>query len=267
MSEDDLEFRIIMGKTAVSEIGDSFHEQFYKKDIEVEWKPDGSPVTNIDRMIEGNIKGVLLTIFREDSFSGEEDKDVTGTSGYRWICDPIDGTWGILGRNGTASVCLALQKDGETISAFVYNPFRKELYTANFKDKTTLNGNTLPEKAVSDACLPVCNIALTSYRGNDFEAILQMADKRIIGKWEKKGSSLAYNLAEVAKGPNNCFIARFSRPCSEYDLVPGRYLVEKAGGKVFYDSFSKILVAATDPSVHNKIMQYLENAGFGIGEK
>jgi histidinol phosphatase-like enzyme (inositol monophosphatase family) len=63
------------------------------RDVAVEWKGDGSPVTEADRAAERVIRGVLEEAYPELSLLGEEyggDDRPAGTAG--WIVDPIDGT-------------------------------------------------------------------------------------------------------------------------------------------------------------------------------
>src|SRR3954469_18777620 len=58
----------------------------------VERKADDSPVSPADRGAEQLLRQVLLGAFPKDCFLGEESDPAAGTSGYRWIVDPVDGT-------------------------------------------------------------------------------------------------------------------------------------------------------------------------------
>jgi histidinol phosphatase-like enzyme (inositol monophosphatase family) len=60
--------------------------------LEVEQKADLSPVTLADRAAEAILRTSLLNAFPEDAFLGEESGVTSGTSGYEWVVDPIDGT-------------------------------------------------------------------------------------------------------------------------------------------------------------------------------
>src|SRR5260221_4138694 len=57
-----------------------------------EWKADRRRVTRADREAEQMLRDTLLGAFPNDGFLGEEFGDQPGTSGFRWIVDPIDGT-------------------------------------------------------------------------------------------------------------------------------------------------------------------------------
>jgi histidinol phosphatase-like enzyme (inositol monophosphatase family) len=65
---------------------------FQSLSLEVATKADQSPVTAADREIEALLRGEILRDFPGDAVLGEEHGEITGTSGWRWIIDPIDGT-------------------------------------------------------------------------------------------------------------------------------------------------------------------------------
>jgi histidinol-phosphatase len=60
--------------------------------VTVEWKADESPVTVADRQAETLLRQLIRKHFPNDGLLGEEHGEETGSSGYRWIMDPIDGT-------------------------------------------------------------------------------------------------------------------------------------------------------------------------------
>jgi histidinol-phosphatase len=60
--------------------------------LAVERKPDGSPVTTADRAAERAARAWITRRFPRDAILGEEFGETRGTSGRRWIIDPIDGT-------------------------------------------------------------------------------------------------------------------------------------------------------------------------------
>src|SRR5580693_5005394 len=58
----------------------------------VETKPDASPVTVADKENERLIREAIEREFPDDGILGEEGSSKAGSSGRRWIIDPIDGT-------------------------------------------------------------------------------------------------------------------------------------------------------------------------------
>jgi len=65
---------------------------FRSVDLAVDSKGDGTPVTAADRAAERFVREQLAARYPDDTIVGEEEADVTGSSGRRWIIDPIDGT-------------------------------------------------------------------------------------------------------------------------------------------------------------------------------
>ena len=76
----------------VREAGDRTLQWFRSADLEVSRKRDGTPVTAADRDAERFLREHLLDAFPGDGVLGEEEAPTAGTSGRRWIVDPIDGT-------------------------------------------------------------------------------------------------------------------------------------------------------------------------------
>lgn len=66
--------------------------QHYRSLLTVETKSDGSPVTIADREAETAAREWLAARFPHDGVLGEELGETAGSSGRRWIIDPIDGT-------------------------------------------------------------------------------------------------------------------------------------------------------------------------------
>ena len=65
---------------------------FRAADLEVERKGDGTPVTAADRDAERFLRERLAEAFPGDGVLGEEEPPTEGSTGRRWILDPIDGT-------------------------------------------------------------------------------------------------------------------------------------------------------------------------------
>jgi histidinol-phosphatase len=65
---------------------------FRRPDLQVETKHDDSPVTIADREAEAAIAATIRQARPDDAWLGEESGIASGTSPYRWIVDPIDGT-------------------------------------------------------------------------------------------------------------------------------------------------------------------------------
>jgi histidinol-phosphatase len=95
---------------------------YFDIDVAVEWKKDQSPVTVADREAEQLLHDSLLGAFPDDGFLGEEFGDQPGTSGYRWIVDPIDGTRSFVRGIPVWGTLVGLECQGEQVAGVVVAP-------------------------------------------------------------------------------------------------------------------------------------------------
>ena len=84
---------------------------FRATDLVVDRKGDGTPVTAADRATERLVRERLAADHPDDEIVGEEELDVAGTSGRRWIVDPIDGTKAFT--HGVPLFCTLLAVEDE----------------------------------------------------------------------------------------------------------------------------------------------------------
>jgi histidinol phosphatase-like enzyme (inositol monophosphatase family) len=88
----------------------------WRTGIGADWKADGSPVTEADRAAEAAMRDWIGERFPADGILGEEHGEQPGTSGRRWVLDPIDGTKAFM-----AGVplwgCLVAVMEGDTVLA------------------------------------------------------------------------------------------------------------------------------------------------------
>ncbi|MEZ0580872.1 inositol monophosphatase [Nocardioides sp. MH1] len=89
---------------------------------------DVDVVTVADRASEELIRARLLAARPGDSVLGEEGDDVVGTSGVRWIVDPIDGTVNFLYGLQEYAVSIAAEVDGEVVAGVVLDAANGRAY-------------------------------------------------------------------------------------------------------------------------------------------
>lgn len=87
-------------------------------------------VTEADRDTEALIRRLISRERPEDAFFGEEGEDTMGTSGVRWIVDPIDGTVNFLYGLPSYAVSIAAEYAGEVVAGAVVDVPRGTLYAA-----------------------------------------------------------------------------------------------------------------------------------------
>lgn len=96
--------------------------QYFQHDVQVDRKTDHSPVTIADREAEQLARERIAHVFPDDAILGEEFGEVAGTSGYRWIIDPIDGTKSFIAGVPLYSTLLGLEHSGRSVAGVIYLP-------------------------------------------------------------------------------------------------------------------------------------------------
>ncbi len=92
MSPSELDLRFASIRELAVSAGRLTLKHFQQRELEVEKKEDQSPVTVADKEAEQWLRKEILQQFPNDAVLGEEFGETPGTSGFRWILDPIDGT-------------------------------------------------------------------------------------------------------------------------------------------------------------------------------
>jgi myo-inositol-1(or 4)-monophosphatase len=97
-------------------------------------------VTEADRACEELLRDRLLGARPDDGFFGEEGHDDSGSSGVRWIVDPIDGTVNYLYGLPHYAVSVAAEQDGRVVAGAVVAPALALEYAASLGGGARLNG-------------------------------------------------------------------------------------------------------------------------------
>lgn len=135
--------------------------QYFRKKPETSTKADGSYVTIADREAEKYLRRQISERFPDDGFLGEEEGESQGTSGRRWIIDPIDGTFAFVHGVPFYGVLIALEMDGEMDVGVVNIPPLGEIVSAGKGLGCFLNGE--PARVSSTATLDQALLLSTSF--------------------------------------------------------------------------------------------------------
>jgi myo-inositol-1(or 4)-monophosphatase len=109
--------------------------------VDVSTKSSGTDmVSEMDRASEALIVKGILGERPDDAVLGEETGGRDGTSGVRWVIDPLDGTTNYLYRHPTWSVSIGVEVDGEAHVGVVAAPGLREVFTAVRNRGARLNG-------------------------------------------------------------------------------------------------------------------------------
>jgi len=190
-------------------------------------------VTETDREIEREFRDLIADRFPGHEVLGEEfspPEDRTRVPPHCWIFDPIDGTTNFA--HGLPIFCasLALEVDGELVVGAVYDPNRRELFTAERGTGAWLNGVPL---RVSTAGTLIDSLLCTGFPYN----VQEKPDEQVglfahflgISQAVRRLGSAAIDLCYVAAGRLDGFWEAHLGP---WDIAAGALIVQEAGGRV-----------------------------------
>jgi myo-inositol-1(or 4)-monophosphatase len=123
-------------------------------DVEVKSSPV-DVVTAVDRASEELVVGRLLAARPDDGVMGEEGADRTGSSGVRWVVDPIDGTVNFLYDLPAYAVSIAAEVEGVVRAGVVLNVATGELFTATSGGGAFASSPSRPEPVRLTGSRPV----------------------------------------------------------------------------------------------------------------
>lgn len=135
--------------------------QYFRKKPETSKKSDGSYVTIADREAESYLRKRIAERFPDDGILGEEEGELPGKSGRRWILDPIDGTFAFVHGVPLYGVLIAVEIEGEMSVGVVNIPALGEIVSAAKGMGCFLNGE--PARVSTTAELKDALLLSTSF--------------------------------------------------------------------------------------------------------
>ena len=183
-------------------------------------------VSEADIEAERTIRVLLAERRPDDAIVGEEGDDRAGTSGLRWIVDPLDGTTNYLFGVPQWSVWVACEGN----AGVVLDPVRDELFAVRAGEPPTLNGAPLTprtERRPGDGAGGDRLRLRGRHRGPPRPRIVsrllpQVRDVRRMG-------SAALDLAWTAAGRYDAY---YEHGVKLWDIAAGRMLCAAAGLEV-----------------------------------
>ncbi len=132
MSDADLDLtaRLERAQAFAREAGAVTLRYYCQENYAVELKHDQSPVTVADRQAEERLRALIAAAFPHDAILGEELPERPGTSGYRWILDPIDGTKSFISGVPLYGTLIGVEFESKSVVGVIYIPALDEMVSA-----------------------------------------------------------------------------------------------------------------------------------------
>ncbi len=224
-----------VAKIAAEEAGRIIEQAYYQLDtLDIRAKENNDFVTQIDNLAEAEIidkinyyyKGKHQILGEESGQSGPED------AFFQWIIDPLDGTTNFIHGFPQFCISIAVLYKGKLDHAVVYDPLRKEMFSAS-KGR----GAWLDNKRIRVSTRVGFNGSLIgtgfpfrqsqfSYMDNYLQMFKAVAEQ---AAGLRRAGSAALDLAYVAAGRMDGFWELGLRP---WDIAAGALIIREAGGLV-----------------------------------
>ncbi|GGO54818.1 fructose-1,6-bisphosphatase [Streptomyces daqingensis] len=218
-------------------------------------------VTEMDLASEKLLTGYISEHRPDDGFLGEEGASFEGSSGVRWIVDPLDGTVNYLYGLPSWAVSIAAEFEGETVVGVVESPPRGETFRAVLGHGAFRNAQPLhcrPAPPLDQALVGTGFNYVAERRAAQAELVRQLIPRvRDI----RRSGSAAVDLCDVAAGRLDAF---YERGLHAWDLAAGDLIAREAGartgGRPGLDADGDLAIAAS-PGVFELLQPLLDRLG------
>ncbi len=226
----ELQARLDFALSAAREAQTLILSYYQHAELAVEKKGDLTPVTAADRGAEELIRLRLAEAFPADGVLGEEFPEKPGTSGYRWILDPVDGTKSFVHGVPLFGTLIGIERGTECVAGVCRFPALDEVvYAARGSGAWWQIGDAAPTRAkvadttsLADATFCQTNMLRWEAHGR-WPALMKLL--RSVGLARGWGDCFGHVL--VATGRAQVMVDPALNPWDCAALVP---ILEEAGG-------------------------------------
>jgi len=194
--------------------------------------PKSSPtdvVTAADQAVERLLVSALAAARPADGVLGEEGGATAGTSGVRWVLDPIDGTVNYLYGIPQWAVSIGVEDGDGTAVGVVFDPSKGELWPAVRGGGAVLDGQPLRCSSCTELSLALVGTGFgydARRRAAQATALPDLLPR--VRDLRRLGSG-ALDLCGVAAGRLDAY---FEQALSAWDLSAGGLIATEAGALV-----------------------------------
>jgi myo-inositol-1(or 4)-monophosphatase len=225
MTDDLLELAVTASRAA----GVLLRERFRAPRTGVDTKSSLTDmVTDADRAAEALIKEGIHSERPDDAILGEETGEARGSSGLRWVVDPLDGTTNFLFGIPHWAVSIACEDADGAFVGVVYDPLRDELFSAKRGSGATLNGSPIAVTNAADLARALVGTGF-SYRAEEraaAAALLPTILPRV--RDVRRAGAASHDISWVGAGRLDAF---YESGLAPWDAAAGTLIVHEAGGR------------------------------------
>ena len=237
----------------------------FRRDLDIEQKPDKSYVTVADQGIEREIRARIGVRYPGHGVIGEEYGNVALDAATRWYIDPIDGTHNFIRGVPLFGTLLAVEHAGEIQAGVISAPAMRQRWWAArglgawHRD---IDGSERRIRVSRVASVDDAQILYGSRRENVASGLMPGFDKLIEDAWRARGFGDFWGYALLAEGCAEAMLETMMKP---WDLAAPQIVIEEAGGRVT-DAFGERRIdapsfVATNGLLHEAVLARLNPQG------
>ncbi|GAA4017153.1 inositol monophosphatase family protein [Deinococcus rubellus] len=221
-------------------------------------------VTEVDALCEAEIRRIILAAYPAHAVLGEEEGQA-GEGEYLWIVDPLDGTVNYARGYPVYCASVALEVRGVRVVGAVYDPSRRELFTASLGSGAFLNGARIQPSTTPRLQSPALISTGFPYSVADDASNLTYLGKLLaLGVPVRRPGAAALDLCNVACGRMDGY---WELGLKRWDSAAGSLIIEEAGGVVsdmdgLPTPYGPGIVAA-NPALHPELLTVLSGGVLG----
>jgi histidinol-phosphatase len=203
----------------------------FRRDLDIEQKPDRSFVTVADQGIERTIRERIRARYPDHGLIGEEYGDEQGAGETRWFIDPIDGTHNFIRGVPLFGTLIGVEHDGELQVGVLSAPAMRERWYAYRGGGAWCAGPDGVRRIRTSrvARLEDAHLLYSSGRDNMDSGLMPGFDALIASSWRDRGFGDFWGYALVAEGAAEAMIETGMKT---WDLAGPLVVIEEAGGRV-----------------------------------
>jgi len=225
MTDDFLELAVTAARAAGALLRDRFNAP--RTGVDTKTTPTDM-VTDADRAAEAVIKEGIRSERPDDSILGEETGEAYGSSGLRWVVDPLDGTTNFLFGIPQWAVSIACEDAEGAFVGVVYDPLRDELFSAVRGTGATLNGSPITVSGATDLSRALIGTGF-SYLASERGAAATLLPTILPRVRDiRRAGAASLDIAWVGVGRLDGF---YESGLAPWDAAAGRLIVREAGGR------------------------------------
>ncbi len=190
------------------------------------------PVSEADLASQRAIRALIRARRPDDAFLAEEEgADVAGSSGLRWVVDPLDGTVNFLYGIARWSVSVAVADERGTLAGVVHDPIAGETFSAVRDGPARHDGVPIRDRSRDAVELSRSLVATGFAYDAELRARQGQAAARLLPLVRdiRRPGSAALDLCDAALGRYDAY---YEHGLSPWDVAAGALVCARAGLEV-----------------------------------